>query len=123
MSKKIIIETNNGNHEMERDTFIRWLCLVEMVQLTEEKAKELNIDLERFDWIKPIAIKKYMTEKFKNMEIDLEAVEKNKSLKLTYINSNHRIAKCHSPTYQKQTSLTQNQHRRGRKKRAQLELS
>lgn len=123
MSRKIVIETKNGNHEMERDTFIRWLCLVEMVQLTEEKAKELNIDLERFDWIKPIAIKKYMTEKFKNMEIDLEAVEKNKTIKLTYINNNHHTAKYHSPTYQKQTSLIQNRHRRGRKKHAELGLS
>jgi hypothetical protein len=122
MSKKVVIETSNGNHEMDRDTFIRWLCLVEMVQLTEEKAKELNIDLEKYDWVKPIAIKKYMTEKFKNMEIDLEALEKNKTLKLTYINSNRRTAKYHSPTYQKQISLTQNRHRRGRKKRAELVL-
>jgi hypothetical protein len=123
MSRKIVIETKNGNHVMEKETFIRWLCLVEMVQLTEEKARELNVDLDKYDWIKPIAIKKYMTEKFKNMEIDLQAVEKNKTLKLKYINNTRHTAKCHSPTYQKQNVLTQNRHRRGRKKHAELELS
>lgn len=119
MSKNISIKTSNGIHKMDKDTFIRWLCLAEMIQITEEKARELNIDLERYDWIKPIAIKKYMNERFKSMEIDLEADEKGEKLK---VNSNPHIAEYHSPTCQKQTSSIQNQHRRGRKKRAESVL-
>ena len=121
MSKNIIsIETNNGTHKMERDTFIRWLCLAEMIKITEEKAKELKIDLEKYDWIKPIAIKKYMNERFKSMEIDLEAEEKESSLK---INNIPHTAKYHSPTCQKQISSIQNRHLVDKKKDVQLELS
>lgn len=121
MSKNIIsIETKNGVHKMDKDTFIRWLCLAEMIQITEEKAKELKIDLEKYDWIKPIAIKKYMNERFKSMEIDLEAEEKEAKSK---VNNIPHTAKYHSPTYQKQTSSTRNLHPAGKKKHAQLELS
>lgn len=119
MSKDISIETSNGIHKMEKDTFIRWLCLAEMIQITEEKARELNIDLEKFDWIKPIAIKKYMNERFKSMEIDLDAEEKDLKPQISSI---HHTAKYHSPTCQKQTASTQNQHRRGRKKHAESVL-
>jgi len=119
MSKDISIETNNGIHKMNKDTFIRWLCLAEMIQITEEKAKELNIDLERYDWIKPIAIKKYMNERFKGMEIDFDAEERCSK---PQINSIHHTAKYHSPTYQKQISSTPNQHHQGRKKHVESEL-
>jgi hypothetical protein len=119
MAKNIFIETSNKTHKMNKDTFIRWLCLAEMIQITEEKARELNINLEKYDWIKPIAIKKYMSERFKGMEIDLEAEEKCST---PQINNIHHTAKYHSPTYQKQTSSTRSRHRRGRKKHAESVL-
>ena len=120
MSKDITIETKNGLHKMDKDTFIRWLCLAEMIQITEEKAKDLKIDLEKYDWIKPIAIKKYMSERFKSMEIDLEADEKNDKLKL--INNTPHTAKYNSQTYRKQTSLIQNQDHLDKKKHVESEL-
>ena len=62
MNKNIIIETKKGNHQMDKDSFIRWLCLLEIVQKTEEKAEELKIDLDKIDWVKPVAFKKYITD-------------------------------------------------------------
>lgn len=100
---------------MSKDTFIRWLCLAEMIQITEEKARELKINLENYDWIKPIAIKKYMNERFKSMEIDLDAEERCSKLR-PVISNNPHTATYHSETCQTQTASTQNQHRRGRKK-------
>jgi disulfide oxidoreductase YuzD len=76
---------------MERDTFIRWLCLVEIVQLAEEKAKDLKVDLDNVDWVKPLDFKKYMNERFKSMEIDLMADEKNGHMLLEYVNNTHHI--------------------------------
>jgi len=36
MEEEIKITTNNGvEHNMSKDTFIRWLCLLEIVQLAE----------------------------------------------------------------------------------------
>lgn len=121
MIDKINIETKNGIYDMDKDTFIRWLCLVEMIQLTEEKAKELKINLEKYDWVKPVAIKKYMSERFKSMEIDLEADERNEKLKSGIINNNLHTLKYCSQTYQKQTSLIQNQNLGDKKKHVQLE--
>jgi len=91
MNEKVIIKTSKEEHVMDKDAFIRWLCLIEIVQLAEEKAKDLKVDLEDVDWVKPIAFKKYMTERFKSMEIDLMADEKNGSMILDYVNNNHHI--------------------------------
>jgi hypothetical protein len=91
MNEKVIIKTSKEEHVMEKDAFIRWLCLIEIVQLAEEKAEDLKVDLEDVDWVKPIAFKKYMNERFKSMEIDLMADEKNGSMVLDYVNNNHHI--------------------------------
>lgn len=93
MEDKIVIETNNGEkHVMDNDTFIRWLCLIEIVQLAEEKATDLKLDLDKFDWVKPIAFKKYMNSRFKSMEVDVEA-EKISKLKFqkNFNNSPHTV--------------------------------
>jgi hypothetical protein len=90
-NEKVVIKAKNGEHVMEKDTFIRWLCLIEIIQLAEEKAKDLNVNLENLDWVKPLAFKKYMNERFKSMEIDLMADEKNGYAVLDYVNSSHHI--------------------------------
>ena len=96
MEEEIKITTNNGvEHNMSKDTFIRWLCLLEIVQLAEEKAVELKLDLEKVDWVKPLAFKKYIGERFKGMEVDIEAESQSrKSLQRININSTH-----HTPEY------------------------
>ena len=104
--EQITINTKNGPHAMCRDEFIRWLCLIEIVEKTEEKAKELKINLDNYDWVRPVDFKKYMRDRFKSMEIDLEYEEKNSavSVSLSHFNSIPHIQECHSQTYQKQTS-------------------
>ena len=99
MNRNVIIKTKKGDCEMGKDTFIRWLCLLEIVQKAEEKAEELKIDLDGIDWVKPVAFKKYMQERFRTMEIDLEADEKKGYVKLEYaydgVNNNHHTQECH----------------------------
>ena len=77
---------------MDKDTYIRWLCLMEIIQLTEEKAEYLKIDLDKYDWIRPIDFKKYIIERFKSMEVDLEAEMLSGKIK---INNTHRIPEYH----------------------------
>ena len=96
--EKLTINTKNGPFEMEKDTFIRWLCLVEIIEKTEEKAKDLKIDLDEYDWVKPVDFKKYIKARFKGMEIDLEHEEKNS------FSNTHHIQEYRSQTYQKQIS-------------------
>ena len=78
MANKIKFKTKEGDLEMTKDTFIRWMCLVELVRLTEEKAEELKLDLDKYDWVKPIAFKKYINDRFKSMEVDIEAEANSK---------------------------------------------
>jgi hypothetical protein len=99
MKDTVIIETSKGKEEMSRDTFIRWLCLVEIVEMAEEKGKELKINLDNFDWVKPVDFKKYISERFKTMEVDLEREELNS----IGINNIHHTQEYHLQTYQKQT--------------------
>jgi hypothetical protein len=94
----LTINTKNGPFDMGKDEFIRWLCLVEIIEKTEEKAKDLKINLDEYDWVKPVDFKKYINARFKSMEIDLEYEEKNS------ISNIHHIPECHSRTYQKQIS-------------------
>jgi len=96
MEEEIKITTNNGvEHNMSKDTFIRWLCLLEIVQLAEEKAVELKLDLEKVDWVKPLAFKKYIGERFKGMEVDIEAESQSRNIfQRIKTNSTH-----HTPEY------------------------
>ncbi len=100
MENKIKFETKEGDLEMTKDTFIRWMCLVELVLLTEEKAEELKLDLDKYDWVKPIAFKKYINDRFKSMEVDIEAEANSKKplikpmVKLASISNIH-----HTPEY------------------------
>jgi len=97
MEEQLKIKTNNGTeHDMSKDTFIRWLCLLEIIQLTEEKADDLKLDLDNVDWVKPIAFKKYMGDRFKSMEVDVEAEEQSrKRLQKFKINNSPRIPEYH----------------------------
>ena len=93
MNEQIVVNTKNGTeHTMEKDTYIRWLCLMEIIQLTEEKAEYLKIDLDKYDWIKPIDFKKYIIARFKGMEVDLEAEMSSIKIKTNNI---HRIPEYH----------------------------
>jgi hypothetical protein len=95
MNDEIVVKTKKGTvHKMSKDTYIRWLCLVEIIQLTEEKAVDLKIDLDRYDWVRPIEFKKYMNERFKGMEVDFEAELNSNSIRLN-ANSIHHIPEYH----------------------------
>lgn len=43
--------------------FCKWLCLLEAVEAISQYAKEFSVDLERTEWVKPIAIQRYMNER------------------------------------------------------------
>ncbi len=102
--KYVTINTKNGEHKINRDGFIRWLCLIEIIEKAEEKAKELKINLDNYDWVRPVDFKKYIKDRFKSMEIDLEYEEKNNDVSIEHFNNIHHTQEYHSPTYQKQIS-------------------
>jgi hypothetical protein len=77
MSKRVSVKTkSNTTHVMTVDTYTRWLCLAEALQLINQQAEKSKIDLEKTDsWIKPIALQKYIKQRFPAMNHDFKVEE------------------------------------------------
>jgi desulfoferrodoxin (superoxide reductase-like protein) len=74
---KISIKTRKGvEHVMTLETYARWMCLMEAIDVIDKTAKMHNIDLDkRTDWIKPLAIQKYINERYPGMLHDVRVEE------------------------------------------------
>jgi hypothetical protein len=66
---------NNTVHEMDVSELARWACLLEGIEFISKRSGELGIGDDNLDWIKPIALQKYIDERFEAMKHDL-TVEK-----------------------------------------------
>lgn len=78
MPKQILVKTkSNKTHSMTIDTYTRWLCLAEALQLINQQAEKSKIDLEKNNsWIKPIALQKYIKQRFPAMNHDFKVEER-----------------------------------------------
>jgi hypothetical protein len=65
----IEIITKNGTVEMSLEEFSRWMCLLEAFHFIEKKAVELSVNY--MDMIKPLAIEKYIEERYHSMLHDV----------------------------------------------------
>ncbi len=77
MATRVSIKTkSNKTHVMSVDAYTRWLCLAEALQLINQQAEKSKIDLEKNDsWIKPIALQKYIKQRFPAMNHDFKVEE------------------------------------------------
>jgi hypothetical protein len=57
--------------DMSLDEIVRWSCLVEAISVADAQMINHGIDPEKFDWVKPIAIEKYIDERFHSMKHDI----------------------------------------------------
>jgi hypothetical protein len=61
---------------MSVDSYARWLCLAEAMQLINQKASNAKVDLDKNDkWIKPIALQKYIKQRFPSLRHDFKVEE------------------------------------------------
>jgi hypothetical protein len=65
----IKIKTKKGMENMTLIEFSRWVCLIEAYDFILEKADEMGVDF--LDFIKPIAIEKYIEERFPSVFHDI----------------------------------------------------
>ena len=77
MIKRVSVKTkSNKTHVMSVETYTRWLCLAEALQLINQQAEKSKIDLEKSNsWIKPIALQKYIKQRFPAMNHDFKVEE------------------------------------------------
>jgi hypothetical protein len=65
-------DAQSGKVEMTKDTLARWLCLMEAFHIIEKKSDDLGINLEKEDWVKPLAFEKYIQQRFESMLLDMD---------------------------------------------------
>lgn len=70
-ASKIRVNLKDKVEEMSIETFARWMCLVEAIDCIQKKCEEEKINMEKVDWVKPIAIQHYIDERFHSMVHDV----------------------------------------------------
>lgn len=83
--KYTALKHNNSPTDMAPDTYARWLCLLEGIELVTKKMDQYGDRLKNkeMDWIKPLAFQKYISERFESMKFDLEEADKATDLNIT----------------------------------------
>jgi hypothetical protein len=69
-------KTSDGQINMTKDCLVRWLCLMEAFHIIEKKSETLGVNLDKKDWVKPLAFEKYIQQRFESMKLDMEIDEK-----------------------------------------------
>lgn len=50
--------------EMSAYTLARWLAIMEAIDVINQSAEKMNVDLNKYNqWVKPIAFQKYINER------------------------------------------------------------
>lgn len=68
--------------EMTSDEVARWCCLVEAVDIIDKRGSQMGIDMKKSSWVKPIAIQKYIDERFDTMIEEIERDQNNFKLNI-----------------------------------------
>ena len=69
---------------MSTDEYVRWLCLLEAIEVVSSKMNQFGYRLQNkdVDWIKSLAFQKYIDERFETMKCDLHDLETNEEFKI-----------------------------------------
>jgi hypothetical protein len=57
---------------MDQEELARWCCLVEAVDIIDKKGSQIGLDMAKNNWVKPIAIQKYIDERYDTMIEELQ---------------------------------------------------
>lgn len=77
-NNEIDITNKRGEHiKMSQDEVARWCCLLEAVDIIDKKGKQMNVDMVKNNWVKPIAIQKYIDERLDTMVEEIEHETRN----------------------------------------------
>ena len=66
-------KTKRGEHvNMNQDEVARWCCLIEAVDIIDKKGSQIGMDMVKSNWVKPIAIQKYIDERTESMLFEVK---------------------------------------------------
>ena len=70
------INVNFNNEDMSAYELARWLLLVESIDIIKRKADKMKVDLDEYkQWVKPLAMQKYINERTNSMVADVVVKE------------------------------------------------
>lgn len=69
---KLTSQHKNKTYEMSEYEVARWFCLIEAVDVIDKKAEQLGIKGKGINWVKPIAIQKYIDERTEGMLFEIQ---------------------------------------------------
>jgi len=76
-------ETKQGDQiEMSGSEIARWCCLIEAVDIIDRKGSQMGVDMKNASWVKPIAIQKYIDERYDTMVEEIERDQANYKLNI-----------------------------------------
>jgi hypothetical protein len=71
MASKIELDINGKKEYMSIDTFIRWSCLIDAIDVISEKCTQMGLAYDDETWIKPNAIEKYINDRYPSMRYNV----------------------------------------------------
>lgn len=78
-------KNKRGEHiTMSQDEIARWCCLVEAVDIIDKKGSQMGVDMKKSNWVKPIAIQKYIDERFDTMTEEIEHEKQNHPIQICH---------------------------------------
>lgn len=69
---KLKIKSPKKEYELSHYEMCRWFSLLEAVDIIDKKCEQLGKDSDEINWVKPIAIQKYIDERTESMLFELQ---------------------------------------------------
>ena len=69
---KLKSQTKDITYELSEYEVSRWLSLIESVDIIDTKCKQLGVEGDAINWVKPIAIQKYIDERTERMLFEIK---------------------------------------------------
>lgn len=67
-------QTKKGKtHVLSEYEVARWMSLIEAVDIIDQKSKQLGVKGDGINWVKPIAIQKYIDERTESMLFEIQS--------------------------------------------------
>ena len=71
-TRRSITSTNKKKtYEMSEYEICRWMCLIEAVDIIEQKCSQLGHRGDSVNWVKPIALQKYIDERTESLLFEI----------------------------------------------------
>ena len=69
---KLKLKSSENEYEMSHYEVCRWFSLIEAVDIISQKCDQMGAGGDSINWVKPIAIQKYIDERTEGMLFELQ---------------------------------------------------